>query len=187
MKVNLLNFDNLAEVEQINCPERSSLMPDAVQSNDYSGAAIHAELKKNMFALFNSYKGEEIYTRTIIFACTEDLNFFYFITHGDSEKIKQIRDNNRVSLGIFSKRTPLDDSVDVCAVGRAGILEDFNHPHVQQGLHLLAEKSPMMQMLIDSGGMNGYCMIKTDISELTFRIYKDILANVPKTILRFPS
>jgi hypothetical protein len=155
------------------------------QIKKYDCAFIYPLVKKVLHGTFSTKHGNELNSRTMMFACQEDLRVFYLVTHEGTEKIKDLEKDPAAALCVLSTSDKLDDYSDTAVVGTCTLLRDFHHPDVQAGFKLLAAKSTTMQLLYNSGNMGEYCMIKMQINKITFRVYRDIILNVPKTIWLF--
>lgn len=85
---------------------------------------------------------------------------------------------------MLSTGEKLDDYSEIIASGSIRILSDFNDPAVQEGFKYVSEKSAMLSMMQKGGSLGDYKMLKLECSEIVFRVYRDILKNAPKTVIR---
>lgn len=152
---------------------------------DYSPSAIFPFLQKTLSGSLCTMKSGGINARFMVFACDNELKNYYMLTHKLTEKISEIKTNPTGALSIISTSDKLDDYAETTVSGKLSILTNFDDDDTQKGFKLLCSKSSMVQMMYDSGSMGDYVMIKLSAKEVVFRVYRDILKNVPKTTLRF--
>ena len=151
----------------------------------YNPAFISAILKRSLYAAFNTLSSGEISSRIMVFACDPDLKNFYCLTNKTSEKISQLSKNPGTNLLILGTSDKLDGNSETQVRGTARIFSKFSDKEVKTALELLSEKSSMIGTLKDSGSLGDFCVLKIKTSEITFRVFKDILQNIPKTTINF--
>jgi hypothetical protein len=155
----------------------------------YDVGHIHALLLKTPAAAFSTLQGGRIRSRIMAFACDPALKHFYLMTFGGTEKLAQLEADSAATLTVLMlpAGADLEEASEATVIGEADRSADFNHDWVQEGLAVLAKKLPIFEQFLASGSMNGYWMIRLHTRELTFRTYRDVTSNIPKTILRFGS
>jgi hypothetical protein len=156
-----------------------------MSARSYDAAFIYPLLKKTLYCSFATLKARDIHGRFLMFACSDDLQAFYFLTPGSTEKVKELQAHPQATLCILSTSDKLDDYAETIVIGDAELLKDFGHPGVQTGLARLAEKSGQVQGLVASGSLGDYQLIRLVSREIHFRVYQDVISNVPKTVLRY--
>lgn len=154
------------------------------QEKKYDREYIYPLLKKVLIGSLSTHDNGAIRSRYLVFACDAGLRNFYLITHKLTEKIGQIEKNPNAALCVLSTGEKLDDYSEIIASGSIRILSDFNDPAVQEGFKYLSEKSAMLSMMQKGGSLGDYKMLKLECSEIVFRVYRDILKNAPKTVIR---
>ena len=151
----------------------------------YSAAYISAILKRTLYASFSTLNKGKINSRVMVFAADADLNNFYCVTNKTTEKITELGMNPYANLLILGSSDKLDGTSETQVHGTAQFFSKFDDKEVKTGLDLLSEKSSMISTLKDSGSLGDYIIVKIKTSEINFRVYKDILQNIPKTTLSF--
>jgi hypothetical protein len=151
----------------------------------YGVKEIYAELQKTLYGALATFQGREINLRHMLFACSPDLRTVYVATHLNSEKCQELRENPYATLSVLTLNEKLDDYSQTALIGKVGILTDFRDPEVQTGLTLLAARLAMVQMILDSGSLGDYCVLKLSVSRIHFGVYRDLVQNLSKTTLRF--
>lgn len=126
-----------------------------------------------------------INTRIMSFACDPELRRFYFMTHKAAPKLADYAKNPSVSVLVFSMAKDLGDFSETAAKGKLSVHSDFNSPAVQEGLRLLGEKNRMAKAIADKGSLGDYVVLELLTSEISFRIFRDIMKNVPKTTIKY--
>lgn len=151
----------------------------------YNETFISSILKRSLYTTFSTLSKDKINSRIMVFAADSSLRNFYCISNKTTEKILELGKNPYANLLILSTSDKLDGSSETQIHGTAQFFSKFTDPEVKTGLELLSEKSSMICALKDSGSLGDFCIVKIKTSEINFRIYKDILQNIPKTTLRF--
>jgi general stress protein 26 len=152
---------------------------------NYKADYIDKVLQRTELASLNTFTDGGINSRFMHFACDESLKEFYFMTHKDSDKISEIRQNPEATVSIISQGEKLADYCETTAKGRISIFSDIHDEAVKKGMRYLAEKSAMVKALLDRDSMGELLFLRMDVRQVVFRVYRDIVNNVPKTILNF--
>ncbi len=151
----------------------------------YNAEFISAILKRSLYASFNTLNGDKINSRIMVFASDPDLKNFYCLTNKTSEKIAQLGRNPFANLLILGTSDKLDGNSETQVQGTVQLFTKFTDKEVKTALDMLSEKSSMMSTVKDSGSLGDFCIISVRTAEITFRVFKDILQNIPKTTLKF--
>ena len=151
----------------------------------YNAAFISAILKRCLYTSFNTLNDDKINSRVMVFASDPDLKYFYCLTNKTSEKVAQLGKNPYANLLILGTSDKLDGNSETQVQGTGQLFSKFSDKEVKTALDLLAEKSSMLSTIKDSGSLGDFCIIRIKTGEITFRVFKDILQNIPKTILNF--
>ncbi len=154
-------------------------------TRQYSADRIYPFLDRALFASFSTRQGAEIDSRFMVFACDPQLQFFYFLTLSGSDKIQELRENPRATVSILSPGDGPEDYAETIVFGLCTLPAADADEAAQNGLKLLAAKSERFKMLIEKGLTDAYQLISLKSQRISFRIYQDILNDLPKTILRF--
>jgi hypothetical protein len=164
----------------------SAYSGDPAMEKKYDESFIYPLLEKVLYCSCCTFSenGVDISTRFMVFACRENLREFYILTHGATRKVAEIRTNSRSTLSVISTAEVLDDFSETSVIGDFRIYTDFQDSTVQEGLKRIAKKSGMVQMLLDSGSLGEYVLLGLKMKEVSFRVYKDILQNVPATTIK---
>ena len=155
-----------------------------MSNNEYDAPFIYSILSRTLFSSFCTINKDRINSRVMVFACTPDLKTFYTVTNKLTEKISELESNPYVNLLILASSNMLDDYSETQMHGKAEICSEAGSAVVKEALDLLSEKSSMIKALRDSGSLGDYVITKINAEEIDFRIYKDILQNIPKTLLK---
>lgn len=155
----------------------------------YEVSEVHALLNGTDVGALSTLNKGRISARFMHFACDASLQSFYLMTLGTTEKLVQLADDATATFCVLmgARGNDVSEAAEAIAQGTAVTSDQFDAPWVQRGFEVLKVKLPMFRDFHASGSMNGYRMIRLDVSELTFRKYSDILANAPKTVYRFAS
>ncbi|MEI7542744.1 MAG: pyridoxamine 5'-phosphate oxidase family protein [bacterium] len=151
----------------------------------YDAGFISLVLQRSLYTTFNTFDQDKINSRIMVFAADSDLKNFYLVTNKTSKKISELAKNSYANLLILGPSNKLDDSSETQVHGTAKLFSKFDSLEVKVGLELLSEKSSMISTLKDTGSLGDFCIIQIKTSEINFRVYKDILQNIPKTTLNF--
>ena len=151
----------------------------------YNAAFVSAILKRSLYTAFNTLNEDKINSRIMVFASDPDLKYFYCLTNKTSEKIAQLGANPYANLLILGTSDKLDGNSETQVQGTVQVFSKFADKEVKTALDLLSEKSSMLSTIKDSGSLGDFCIIRVKTGEVTFRVFKDILQNIPKTILNF--
>lgn len=156
-------------------------------ADKYDAGNIYPLLNKVLFCSLSNHPSEKepINARFMVFACEKNLSKFYFLTHKETLKVRELKKQPVVTASILSTAEVLDDYSETIVHGTAKIMTEFSDKTVQAGFKSLIAKSGMIKMLYDSGSMGDYVMIVLESHTVNFRVYKDILKNVPKTVIRY--
>ena len=153
---------------------------------NYNVKFIYRSLERVLFCSLATFseEGNNINGRFMIFACDKNLEKFYFLSHRDAAKIKELKKNPKATICILSTADMLDDYSETIVKGIIKMEDNFSDKEVQKGLKLMAKRTRMLEMLIRGSSLRDYRMLTLTTEEITFRIYKDILDKMPKTIIR---
>lgn len=151
----------------------------------YTADFISSILQKSLYTTFNTFGQNKINSRIMAFAADSNLKNFYCVTNKTSQKISELAKNSYANLLILGPSNKLDDHSETQVHGTAKLFSKFNSLEVKIGLELLSEKSSMISTLKDTGSLGDFCIIQIKTTEINFRVYKDILQNIPKTTLNF--
>jgi hypothetical protein len=121
----------------------------------------------------------------MLFASERELNVFYLLTARSTLKVEELQANPSATLSVLSKADEISDYTETTVIGTVTLHDEFPSAPVQTGLGLLAKKSTMIQAVLDNGSLGDYVVLVLRPAEIVFRKYRDVLANAPKTILRF--
>jgi len=157
----------------------------ANSNGNYEPDFIFNIINKEKYCWFNTISPEGIDSRIMTFASDEKLKRFYFLSFKTGAKVSEINANPNATLSISPAYDKLDDCSQTVVMGKVTILADFKDPSVQEGFLLILAKDDHSQMLFDSGTLGDYVMMRLDTKSLSFGIYKDLIRNLPKTIIRF--
>lgn len=152
---------------------------------NYTTALISDRLKETMYGAVATHDGDEIHGRHMVFACRDDLQRVYMLTHGATRKVQELRAEPRATLIVHNAADSTEEVSQCSLVGQFRILAEFEDDAVQDGLQLLAQKTPIVRGMIAGGSLGEYVVLELMVSWLEFRVYEDILADVPPTIMRF--
>ncbi len=152
----------------------------------YNVNFIHRTLKRVLFCSLSTFSDErnDINGRFMIFACDKNLKKFYFLSHHDTAKVKDIKKNPKATICVLATADMLDDYSETIVKGIVKMVDNFSDTEVQKGLKLMAKRARRLATLIRGSSLRDYKMLILTTEEITFRIYKDILDKVPKTIIR---
>lgn len=156
-----------------------------MSTGPYTTEVIYPLLQKTLYCSFSTHQGRDIRSRFLVFACLPDLKAFFFLTRKTSEKVRQLKADPRATACILSTSEALDDFSETVVIGEAEALSDLAHPAAQSGLQRLAEKAREMRRLLEAGDLGAYVLVRLLTRELQFRVYQDIIAEVPGTLIRF--
>lgn len=151
----------------------------------YNASFISAILKRSLYTGFSTFSEGKLNSRVMVFAADHDLKYFYCVTNKTTEKMAEIGKNPYCNMLVLSTSDRLDGMSETQIHGTAQVFCKMTDKEVKTGLELLSEKSSMISTVKDSGSLGDFCILKIKTSEISFRIYKDILQNIPKTILTF--
>lgn len=160
-------------------------MTAAEGASHYPPETIRQHLDAARYGVLSTRAGEAIHSRFMVFACREDLERFFLLTDGSTDKVAELRANPHAALSVLTTADRLDDFAETVVRGHVAIVDDFASEAVQQGLPRLAAKAPMIDGLLQSGSLGSYVMLELAPDQLVFRIYRDIVRNEPKTVMSF--
>jgi hypothetical protein len=158
-------------------------MPNS--NGNYDASYIFNIINKEKYCWLNTISPEGIESRIMTFASDNEMKRFYFLSFKVGAKVSEIKSNPNVTLAISPAYEKLEDCSQTTVIGKVTILNDFKDPSVQEGFRLVLAKDDHAQMLFDSGTLGDYVMMRLDTKSLSFGIYRDLIRNLPKTIIRF--
>ncbi len=151
----------------------------------YEVSYINKVLQRTELASLNTFKDSGINSRFMHFACNDELKEFYFITHKASDKVNEINMNPAATVSIISQGEKLADYCETTARGNIRIVNDINNTAARRALKYLSEKSAFAKMISDHGSLGDYVVLLLDVKQVVFRVYRDVVNNVPKTVIEF--
>jgi len=151
----------------------------------YNASFISAILKRSIYTSFITMTNGTINSRIMVFSADPDLKNFYCVTNKTSEKIAELGRNPVTNLLILGTSDTLDGLSETQVRGTSQIFSKISDSETKHGLDLLSEKASIINTLKNSGSLGDFCILKIKTSEISFRIFKDVLQNIPKTILNF--
>lgn len=154
-------------------------------STTHSVASVFAALEKLHFGALNTFRGTDINSRFMHFACDPTLRNFYFLTPSNAAKINEISLNPRGSFSALGSTEPVGDSSQTLVIGDFTVLGDIHDPEVRQGLQWLGRKDPNIGMILESGTLGNYAFLLLRTREIQFSVYKELRAHAPKFTVRF--
>lgn len=154
-------------------------------SGMYEKKHVETKLKSEQYGALVTLTPAHINSRHMAFAATDDLSIFYFMTPRNTRKVEEVAKDPRAALSVLCRSEELNDYADIHIAGKVTTLERFDDAEVQRGLHLLAEKIPMIQGVLDSESLGDYVVLKLKVERLEFSVYGDGLDGAPPTIFEF--
>ena len=151
----------------------------------YDADYIFNTINKEKYCWLNTIGPDGINSRIMTFASDTALRRFYFLSFKTGQKVDEIKANPNVTLTISPAYEKIEDCSQTVVIGNVSMLDNFKDELVQEGFRLILAKDDHAQMLFDGGGMGDYVMMKVDVKRLSFGIYKDLIKNLPKTVLEF--
>ncbi len=155
------------------------------QQKKYIKDVIVPILEPRKHATLSTMKGFKINSRFMIFACSKELDSFYFMANKESDKIDEIKKNSLVTAAILSSGYDISDYSETIISGDIKILDDFDSPGLKKGLRLLRAKSDVVKDMKRPYMIESTVILELVTKEIVFRFYKDVLQNVPRTSIRF--
>jgi uncharacterized pyridoxamine 5'-phosphate oxidase family protein len=109
-------------------------------------------LTSQYFAVLTTDNQGQPYSNLVAFSQTDDLKSIVFFTKRDTQKYKNIMDNNRVSLMIDSRTNQPDDVNQAVAIALIGVARESER-HSPGLVSLFLNKHPHLSHFLEQGDM----------------------------------
>jgi len=125
--------------------------------------------------------GVDIRSRTMHYWNDENFHFYLATMKGDPKTL-QITHNPSISM-LVTKRgdVNINDSCEVEVTGRAFLVKDDGER--SRAFSALAEKSPVVKYLRDSGNLGVLDCVKVVPAVVKYRVFSEIVQGIPPTVL----
>ncbi len=126
--------------------------------------------------------GDRLRARMMHFAVDDEFNF-YLATMRNDPKTLQLANNPSLSLLVLDRRTEQNGWREVEVTGRAQLIGDG--PERAKALELTATPSPIVAHLKANNATDILDFIKVTPTEVKMRIFGEIVAGMPPTVVEF--
>lgn len=160
----------------------SNAEKEKIMSEQHSREEILSLMKDVPVIAVATLEGDKPKIRMMHYAYDEDFNIYLSTVKGEP-KIGQMTDHSSISLLAHHAGANINEAREVEISGEALFIQDQKER--EQALKIMAERSPVVKHLTETGNSSILECIKVVPNTVKFRIFQEVVQGIPPTVIEF--